>query len=243
MPFTRGLLLLSLAGWVTCPALSAQDADPRALAERVLAREDCQTALPAAPGEGTGSAPGTGPSKRPGDRSPTDRPAERPGWTLGSGALLFGASFAQLLLWIVVVVAVASIVGLVLRGGRERRAAPPPLRPVGATPRAAAATAAPLQSPDADALAASGRFGAAVHALLHHALQLLAARPGAVRPSTTAREALRAAAELPGGAAPLRDLVHRAERWRFGGHSVDADGYAAARAAFELWEAACRPPR
>ncbi len=144
------------------------------------------------------------------------------------------------------VVAVACVVGVVWvvsrmaldakRPGRRRSSEVP-----SADGRDAAAT-----EPNADAaaaLAADGRFGEAIHALLLTAFSDLGRRLGALPPSTTGREVVRAVAG-PAVAAPpvaaeaLHALVAAVERSRFAARTVGAADYALCRAAYQRFAAA-----
>jgi hypothetical protein len=89
---------------------------------------------------------------------------------------------------------------------------------------------------EADALAAGGRYGEAVHLLLFRSIEELAAkRPGSVRAALTSRDIL-AAAPIP--AAPreaFARIARTVERSFFGGRAVDAEEFAARRGDYEAF--------
>ena len=79
---------------------------------------------------------------------------------------------------------------------------------------------------DAEALAAQGRYGEAIHLLLLRTFEVLARRMGSrLAPGMTAREAV-ARLTLPGSARPaLADLVDAAETTTFAGRSASENDY------------------
>jgi hypothetical protein len=79
---------------------------------------------------------------------------------------------------------------------------------------------------DAEALAAQGRYGEAIHLLLLRTFEVLARRMGSrLAPGMTAREAV-ARLTLPGPARPaLADLVEAAETTTFAGRSASESDY------------------
>jgi hypothetical protein len=79
---------------------------------------------------------------------------------------------------------------------------------------------------DAEALAAQGRYGEAIHLLLLRTFAVLARRMGSrLAPGMTAREAV-ARLSLPGPARPaLADLVDAAETTTFAGRSASESDY------------------
>jgi hypothetical protein len=95
-------------------------------------------------------------------------------------------------------------------------------------PAAAAALLA-----DADRLASEGQFGEAVHLLLRRSVdQIAAARPGWLRPASTARE-IAALAFLPARArAAFAAIAARVERSLFALRALDRADWDAARAAY-----------
>ena len=89
---------------------------------------------------------------------------------------------------------------------------------------------------DADTLAAAGRFEEAIHMLLFRSIDdLVARRPGHVRPALTSRDI----AELPVLPPSARDafarLAQAVERTFFGGRPAGADEFGAARADYEAF--------
>ncbi|HUZ11356.1 MAG TPA: DUF4129 domain-containing protein [Caulobacteraceae bacterium] len=89
---------------------------------------------------------------------------------------------------------------------------------------------------EADALAAAGEYGEAVHLILHRSIEEIdGRRPRLVRPALTSRE-IAGLAEMPAAAratfTPIAELV---ERSFFGGLSVDAGSYARCRDAYRLF--------
>jgi hypothetical protein len=128
----------------------------------------------------------------------------------------------------------AGVLALLLLG-LWRRTPPPPLFVGSAAPDPRAArqpsTALPEAS-TADALAAAGRHGEAIHVLLHAALGAIGAGTGGLDDATTSREAL-ASAHVSGPAREaLRVLVGGVEAWLFGGVTIGAEEYARCRDAF-----------
>lgn len=221
---------------------SAAPASARERALGILDREQCQTALPhSSQGTGAGRA---GPARDrdhgrrlvPADRPPPERQLALP--------RIFGLPFATIVFWTFLVLVVVGLVAFAVNAVRERSGQPPKLpTPVRGTSATAGAAGAP--PPDAASLAGAGRFAEAIAALLQQALRQLAEAGVAVRESTTAREALRAAAAagaMPGLPA-LRALVVRAEIARFSGRPVARPEFDDAEAAFGQWRAACPPPR
>lgn len=211
---TGAALGLALALATALPATAVPAARPAADAaevrrrvERILAVPGYQTELP--------------------ETAEAEPPFEPPRW----------GPLARVVGWVVLIAAAAGavlVLGYVLwdlvarRGARRAAPQPPPPRP---PPAVAAAAAAGL--PDADSLAAAGRFGEAVHALLLHALAGLARRRGApLPPSLTGREAIPASglAGEPRGA--LAELVAAVERFLFAGRALDAGDWERCRAAY-----------
>ena len=86
---------------------------------------------------------------------------------------------------------------------------------------------------EADALAAAGRFGEAVHLLLYRSVEdIEGRRPGLVRPAMTSRE-LAEAHDLPAVARGAFSHIARAvEISLFGGRSIDSDAWTACRSAY-----------
>ncbi|WP_293898415.1 DUF4129 domain-containing protein [Phenylobacterium sp.] len=89
---------------------------------------------------------------------------------------------------------------------------------------------------DADGLAEAGMFDQAIHLLLFRSIDdLVARRPGAVRPALTSRD-IAGLEVLPGEArAAFARLAQAVERTFFGGRSADADAFGAARRDYEAF--------
>ena len=89
---------------------------------------------------------------------------------------------------------------------------------------------------DADKLAADGRYEEAIHVLLFRSIdELVARRPGAVRPALTSRD-IAGLDALP--AAPreaFARLAQAVERTFFGGRAAGADEFGTARADYEAF--------
>jgi len=219
--------------------LRAQDpAIVRERAKAVLAQHGCQSRLPEEPHATAGTAGAGTHNGRDGRVAPGEGPLPRRDDIDFGG---FGGGFARLLLWTVVTVAVAGIVAMVLRSAGERAAGRAATMRARAGP---AAPAAPVDAlPDHEAFAAAGDFAAAIHALLQHALRSLQQRLGDLLPSTTGREALRAARALPDGVPALRTLVQSVERTRFGGLPAARSDYDASKDALAQWSTACARPQ
>ena len=89
---------------------------------------------------------------------------------------------------------------------------------------------------DADGLAAAGRFEEAIHMLLFRSIDdLVARRPGAVRPALTSRD-IAGLEALPGEArAAFARLAQAVERTFFGGRPAGADEFGEARRDYEAF--------
>ena len=135
--------------------------------------------------------------------------------------------------------------GLERPGRRRAGEASPAVRPDAARLGPSADAARGVPSADAAAaLAAEGRYGDAIHALLLTALDDLGRRSGALPPSKTSREIARsvspsAPSSAPSSAAEALDaLVAAVERSRFAARAVSAADYAHCRAAYRRFAAA-----
>ena len=138
-------------------------------------------------------------------------------WTL----LAVGAA---LILWFVL----AEVAGLRI-GGRKRQ----PAAAIDWRPDARAARAL-LE--DADRLAGEGRYDDALHLLLFRSIEDLSGRrPGAVRPALTSRDIAGLSVLPDGPRAAFGRIAERVERSFFGGRSVAADDFRAARADYEAF--------
>jgi uncharacterized protein DUF4129 len=89
---------------------------------------------------------------------------------------------------------------------------------------------------DADRLAATGQFEEAIHLLLFRSIDdLVARRPGAVKPALTSRD-IAGLEVLPASArAAFARLAQAVERTFFGGRPAGADEFGAARADYEAF--------
>jgi hypothetical protein len=197
------LLLLAALAWP-----SADEA--RTASRTVLADERYQQTLPPAP-EPTTHQPSSAANTRPTEpENAASAPSEIGTVVLMvlGGLLLFG-------------------VGAVTN--RELRAAK-------AKPSPAQAPAAPVELAaslidDAAALAAEGRFGEAVHALLLRTFEALAHQAALPR-ALTSREILARVPLQPTAHAALAELVSAVEITQFGGAEADATDYARCADAF-----------
>ncbi|SNS92621.1 protein of unknown function [Sphingomonas laterariae] len=112
------------------------------------------------------------------------------------------------------------------RGKMEAEAAEPEWRPEAGPARQLLA--------EADALAAAGRYAAAVHLLLQRSIEEIERRrPHLIRPAFTSRD-IAAANGLPGQTRRVfAGIAAIVEASLFGGREVDAAGWQKARAAYE----------
>ena len=123
------------------------------------------------------------------------------------------------------------IVREILAMRRKGRATPTPA--VDWRPEAGAARAL-LE--EADALAAAGRFGEAIHLLLFRSIDDIAGRrPGLLRPALTSRD-IAALDQMPSEArTAFARIAQAVERSFFGGRPVAADDFTRARADYEAF--------
>ncbi|MCB9602067.1 MAG: hypothetical protein H6721_19440 [Sandaracinus sp.] len=152
---------------------------------------------------------------------------------------MFGAA-SQLIsnvLLAIVIVALVVLVGFLVAALLQRRNAPPEEAPPLRSPRRpmSGPEDLPLDLGDPDALAAQGRYGDAILALLVLALKSAGWKPEGQR-SRTAREVLWSLAASDPRHPPLSTVVKRAERVRFAGDEATQalfeevrDGYRALR--------------
>ncbi len=163
-------------------------------------------------------------------------PPEPPAWLDGFLRFLAGlAPVMKFLFWGGVVLAVALIAWFVVREivetrFRKVRAPAPPAdwRPDREQARAL------LE--EADALAAGGRFGEAVHILLFRSIDDLAGRrPGLVRPALTSRD-IAGLDQMPASArTAFARIAERVERSFFGGRPADQQDFVHARSDYEAF--------
>jgi hypothetical protein len=170
---------------------------------------------------------------------PQYKPPEQPQWMFDLGKFL--NQFAPVLKfvgWIILAAALIAIVYLIVRaaidngwfrssGRRETKsAAEPDWRP--------AASAARDLLRDADALAAQGRYGEAVHLLLLRSIEHIdMRRPDVVRRALTSRE-IAELEQLPSAARTTFSFIARVvERALFAEREVSAQEFAQCRQAYE----------
>jgi hypothetical protein len=150
---------------------------------------------------------------------------------LGSIGKLIGVS-GQAMLWLLLAIAAVLVAALLWRvlGDVRRARTPPTDAPAHWTPAEADAQAL-LE--DADRLAAQGRFDEATRLLLKRSVgQIAAARPGLLDPSSTAREIAALAALSAQARSAFGIIAARVERSLFALHSLSAEDWQAARAAY-----------
>lgn len=232
LPFSLELAALLLAGAVLLGApAGAQTASPedaRTRARAILADPRYQKGLPRH--EAPQDLAEARESSFPNVRVPSVPVPESAGPVLGAGAYLARMVFTVLLVAVGVL-----LVGWIVRAlwqwtGRRR--------PGEASPQAAEAGASlePEREPelaDASRLAAEGRYGEAIHALLLAAIHHFAARAHMqVPPSRTSRELARL---LPLGTESrpvFNELVRAVELYLFGGVDAGAEDYERSLARF-----------
>jgi hypothetical protein len=152
------------------------------------------------------------------------------------GSFLPDAPYARILLWLLLA-AVAIWLGFLLylhffpqhgrgrAGGAIRDAADSDLVPEPAVARA--------WLDEADALAAEGRYGEAIHHLLIHSIEHIGRkRPQLLRPALTSRDIAATPAIPPAPRLIFARIAAAVERSLFGGRPVDAEEWAACRAAY-----------
>ncbi len=89
---------------------------------------------------------------------------------------------------------------------------------------------------DADSLAASGRFEEAIHLLLFRSIDdLVARRPGVVKPALTSRDIAGLAVLPPDARGAFARLAEAVERTFFGGLPAGAETFQVARADYEAF--------
>ena len=136
------------------------------------------------------------------------------------------SAVARLLLWCLVLGAISLVVVAVVREiqGRQRDADTTPDE--GATEGKGGRAAPALSLSEAEALALSGQYAEAIHALLQSVLGYLGKQGNiAVGPSTTSREVLESARLEAEARGALSDLVLTVEVSLFGGFDVDEGDY------------------
>ena len=243
-----GHVFLGGTGDAVAPALPAMDAPAGSRVDAVVAsvfqRGDYQQTLPGSTGIGADEAE-IGP--------PTTADVPPPGVPAAGPLLPVLARALRLVAWAVlaaacVVVAVWVVSRMRLRLGLPGRRRPgeasPAVRPDAASRAATADAARGVPTADAAAaLAADGRYGDAIHALLLTALDDLGRRLGPLPPSKTSREVARSVcppglAAASSAAEALHTLVGAVERSRFAARAAGAADYARCRAAYQRFAAA-----
>jgi hypothetical protein len=228
------LAALSLALCLPPQVPAGPSAGLRARAAAVLDDAGCQTALPDETGTGGGEA---GREGRTGGRVlPREVPPPRP--LLGDVPV----RAAELLMWVSIGVAALLVLIVIVRSAstfaeQRRRPAAEPV-----TARRIEPGAAP-ELPDHAALAASGDFAAAIHALLRHAFTALGRRCGGLPDHVTGRGLVRRAAQEAVPTEALARLVQAVELLHFGGRPAEARHYQDSVQVLQRWEAACAKPR
>jgi hypothetical protein len=217
MSFAVALVALSVA------AAGGSAGDVRAGARAILGRPGYQTELPL--GERTPSAPRRVARAAPAPAFPNVpalglSPSFAAGFAWGLAGLLLAAGLAWMLMSL----------RLPPRKPRAGRAV------AKSRPKTDQGPAAPAPVADFERLAAQGRFGEAIHALLLRALTRVS-----LAPALTGREAL----EVPSLGAEVRTalapLVREVERVWFAGGTALQDDYLRCREHWQRFVAACRP--
>lgn len=89
---------------------------------------------------------------------------------------------------------------------------------------------------DADGLAAAGRFDEAIHLLLFRSIDdLVARRPGVVKPALTSRDIAALAVLPPDARSAFARLAEAVERTFFGGRPAGAEAFRSARSDYEAF--------
>ncbi|MEO7570643.1 MAG: DUF4129 domain-containing protein [Croceibacterium sp.] len=152
-------------------------------------------------------------------------------------SLMPEAPYARIVLWTVLLAAVLALVALLVQRYRSGEWRLPRWRRGGATAEEEewAPPAAPMRAwlEEADALAANGQFGEAVHHLLKRSIDDIAyRRPQLLRPALTSRDIAAQHAIPPGARKLFAGIVATVERSLFGGRSVSASEWSATREAY-----------
>jgi hypothetical protein len=165
-----------------------------------------------------------------GSPMPHPAPLTVPLPVLGAGAALSKLVFLVLLVVVVALVVFWIFQAIPRRGAQEALSLAPPKE----RDEAAGGAGPELSFEDAARLAAEGRYGEAVHALLLAAIRHFAARTRtAIQPSRTSRELVRLLPLAPDAREAFADLVRTVELSLFGGGEVGAEDYEQSRARFQ----------
>lgn len=171
---------------------------------------------------------------------PPPPPSEPADWTRAIARLLDGLAPVFRAVFYLAILVTALALGwflfgeaLRLRPAFRRRRQSPVREETSHPARPDAAKARGLLD-EADALAARGHFGEAVHLLLFSSIEDMERRlEGGVAPSLTARE-IAGLARLPEAAGKaLRPIIRIVENSHFGGRMVDADAWQVARRSYQ----------
>lgn len=166
----------------------------------------------------------------------TYKPEPPPAW-LEALANLIGASGSRIFFWIILAIAVIALLAFIarraqdsdwswLRRRKSNEAEAEAWRPEEAPARAL------LQ--EADALAASGRYGEAAHLLLFRSIEDIdRRRPDLVRPALTSRDIADAPALPSGPKGAFGRIVLMVERSLFGGRTLEEHDWKACREAYQ----------
>jgi hypothetical protein len=150
-------------------------------------------------------------------------------------SLMPEAPYARILLWTVLIAALVALAWLLITRWRSGEWRLPRWRrgeSGAAEEEEWIPPAAPMRAwlEEADALAANGRFGEAVHHLLKRSIDDIAhRRPHLVRPALTSRDIAAAEAIPPGARTLFAGIVATVERSLFGGRPVSAGEWSATR--------------
>jgi hypothetical protein len=222
-PILPLLLLLVLAAGGVVPALvgaarslAVSPAVLRDRARQVLADPRYQRAMPARAAGGDRTGP------------PLDLPFERlPRFALP--VLGLGATVGQLVFFALAAAALVAISVWVASTIQRRRTRAAPAAGAADGQEAGDRPWEP-SADDAARLAAAGRYGEAVHALLLAAIRQLGARGRrAVQPHQTSRELARALPLAPDSRLAFQELVAAVERSLFGGAPIELEEYESCR--------------
>ena len=198
-------------------------------AERVLGSDGYQRTLP---GPGDTTKRGQSTQRRSGSWGRRRRRAAEMG-RAGAGL----AVLLELVFWAVLAIVVVGVVFWLVRELQLRRAAPPTALDVSAVAKPPGTGEDAVDETvlrDAEALAASGLFGEAVHALLLRAIEVLKT-VRTVPDSLTSRELVRLVGLVGGRQTAFFEILTTAERAHFGGRIMGADDFSACASAYRAF--------
>lgn len=166
----------------------------------------------------------------------TYKPEPPPAW-LEALFNLIGASGSRIFFWIVLAIAIVALLAFIARRAQDsdwswlRRRKSDEAEAEAWRPEEAPARAL-LQ--EADALAASGRYGEAAHLLLFRSIEDIdRRRPDLVRPALTSRDIADAPALPSGPKSAFGRIVLMVERSLFGGRTLEEHDWKACREAYQ----------